>query len=559
MLLWLGGASASVRIEIDFAKPWRPAPGSEASPIIRPVWKRQNAWMPWKRWDPAAPPRFEQSIGEIALVMATGARPDGEFTVPDLYRDSAGILAPFDPGHPFFRALAILMAQGLRPLVDIGPVPIALCRPDHRTPGVFGWVTDGPVDYEKYYRYIKALFTHLRTAGPFSAEEVDRWGYQLLREPDNGDSWNPRSVAGVSDPGNMLEYEHLYDCTLAGMRDAGVKANLGLGNLVIPNVGSLGAKDAWTAPLISWLASNADNRCPEHLTLPRVRSESDTLDFAFSGYGGEGTQVGKDPRGLESITSAFRLAIRRAFPRNPIRISVGEGNLFSPGLLLRSEGSEMGAAWNAAIFKVAEDAGIHRYVQWGFVSASHVSQFVEHGGLPSASANVVEMYRRMEGKPRAAVQAHRSGLSFSPPYIDGIASHVSPGENQFLIYHYRAERGASVNQSVLVRLRGLQPGRAYGLKHFHVDAGHANYLPALERDLKAKGLSVASADACMEHQFGAAERAVWDANKETYRKLSRLLETKEGLPDSLRADGNGRTEAWIDLPANSVLLVEMRS
>ncbi|MDQ3000450.1 MAG: hypothetical protein M3Y08_04210 [Fibrobacterota bacterium] len=557
-ILFMGSASSSTLVEIDFARPWVSPVTAEAPATIRPVWARQNVWMPWKRWDRARPPKFEPFVTEIALVMPTGARPDGEFSVPDLYRDSAGTMAAFDLSHPLFRALAILKSQGLRPMMDIGPVPAPLCRPDRRTPGPFGWVTDAPTDYEKYYRYIKALFTQIRAAGPFTAEEMDGWGYQLLREPDNGDAWNPRWVQGVSDPGNMLEYERLYDCTLAGMRDAGITANLAPGNLLVIHAGMMRSKDAWAAPLFGWLASGKENRCPDHLTLPRIRSEKDTLDFSFSAYGGEGSQIGEDPRNLERIVDRFRLTIRRFFPHNPIRITVAESNLFTSRLLHRSEGSEMGAAWNAAVFKIALDAGLHRFVQWGFVSSDHISKFTEHGGLPSATANVVGMFRRMEGETRTAVRLRRRGLSLARPYIDAIASKDKAGTRHVLLYHYLSSRGSSAQERVQVGLKGLEPGRAYGLKAFRVDAGHANYLPALERDLKTKGLSVETADACMEYQFGASERAVWEANKETYRKLARLEEAREGFPAVLKANAEGRAEAWLNLPANGVVLLELK-
>ncbi|MDB5105732.1 MAG: Beta-xylosidase [Fibrobacteres bacterium] len=556
-LFALAGVLKASRLEVDFGRPWHPPAGPFTGTVsINPVWARQNVWLPWRRWDSAMTPRFEPYVTELALVMATGARPDGEFSVPDLYRDSAGLIAPFDPGHPLFKVLAVLKAKKVRPILDIGPVPRLLCAPGKGEPGPFGWAVDAPTDYREYHRYIKGIFTYLIASRRFTAAEMGGWGFQLMREPDNFQSWNPAGKKKLADPGNLLAYERLYDCTLAGMRDAGITANLALGNLMIPEPGIMGSKSSWTEPLLAWLASEKDNRCPERLVLPRIRSTRDTLDFSFTAYGGDDGQMGFDPRELATLAGHFRDAAIRHFPRNPIRISIGEGNLIVKRLLHRSEGSELGAAWNAAIYKISMDAGLHRYQQWGFVSARHISQFLEHGGLPSAPYNVIGMLGRMEGQPRREVRWIGETGSDGASYIDALASKGADGSLRLFAFHYRAGGGRASTDSIDVLLTGLEPDRQYTVVRYLIDSSHANYIPAFEKDLRGKRLSLETRDACMEYQFNAAQRAVWDANKEKYRQLATLRADAD--PRMLKADAQSRARFRVPLPPNSVVLLELK-
>jgi hypothetical protein len=569
LLILACGSNASL-LQVDFGEPWKPPAGAPPNDTaITAVWSRQNIWLPWKRWDSSKPPRFEPFVRELALVMPLGARPDGEFSVPELYRDSAGSIAAFDPRHPFFEALAILKAQGIRPVILIGPVPAALCiagatnPAGHPVPGAtpipgpFGWVVDAPVDYEKYYRYIRSLFSYLISPGMYGSSEVDSWRFHLHSEPDNYQSWNPMHTAVIADSGNLAAYQRLYDCTLAGMRDAGVHAPLALGNLMIPEAGVMGAKSSWTEPLLAWLASGTDNRCPEHLRLPRLRPKQDTLDISFSAYGGDDGQMGYDPRNLGPLLARFRAAAARHFPGNPVRISIGEGNLIAGRLLHRSEGSELGAAWNASIFKIALDAGVHRYQQWGFVSAPHISVFMERGGLPSAAYNVIELLRRMEGQGRRAIRIGGAPLARDSAVVDALAAEGPDGTLRVLAFHYRYGHRPAPGSGATLHLRGLEPGRKYAVRQYRIDRDHANYIPMFEKDLKARGLSIETRDACMEYQFGPQQKAVWDANKEAYRARSRLEPYTGKGPSSVKASLQGRAGIRISLPPNSVILLEL--
>lgn len=554
--------SVGAVIEVDFSRTYRDPAGRThlpPHPAIEPVFSRINIWLPWARWDAARPstlPQFEPHVREAALVMATGARPDGPFSVADLYRDSAGSLLPPDPNHPFFRTLDILKTRGIRPYIDIGPVPAALSPGRKPRLDTFEWNVLGPTDYDAWYRHIRMVFTYLHQSGKFTRAEMTRWGYQLLREPDNKEAWNPRHADAHAAPGNLDEYQRLYDCTLAGLRDAGLAVNLSPGNLMVPYAGVAGFKDAWTVPLFEWLASDA-GRCPEHPAWPRFLPTADTLEIGFTAYGGSGGQIGKDPKNLGTLVDRFRFIAAQRLPV-PVRISVGEGHLNGSRLHMRGEGTAAGAAWLASIFKASLDEGLRRYQTWGFVSADHISKFAEHGGLQPASAHVVAMTDRMSGGLRMQASVRRGFLARLGSEMEAVASRSGDALRILVVRRGTGSRQGS-QETADILAAGLRPGRKYSVRHFRVDARHSSYMETWHEELAARDLDLPSmSDACMEHQFGPAHQAAWERLKPKLNALARLMPMSGDSLSWLLSDSSGRAAKRIRLPPDAVSLLELR-
>lgn len=570
------GAKA-LRITVDAARTWSTAmdsasPGPGTAPRtdrIHPAWGRQNVWMPWARWNPddsASLPRFDDYVREVALIMATGHRPDTnhgvkpprDISVPDLYQvDSAGRRMPFDPRHPFFSALRRFKALGIRPVIDLGPVPRALCRKPAQGP--FGWNTAGPADHRKNHDYMRDLFLFLQGPAGFTRDEVAGWKFQLYREPDNHEVWDPKEAGHSLAGSNLEEFKILYDHTLAAMRAAGLRNNLAFGNLMVAYPGVWIFKDSWIEPLCRHLADTAGNRAPGLLKLPRISSPDDTLLFSFTAYGGHHTQLEDDPRALARITTRFRAIVRGYFPRNPLEITVGEGNLFSRQLHHRSDGSELGAAWTAGIYKISQDVGLVRYQQWGFASATHASRYNEHGGIQGGPYNVVQMYRKLEtGKRLSVVLDPRDPLA-APAYADAIAALSPDSVIRVLIFHYHPERGGGRPLPIALDATGVITGRDYIVRHFRVDKDQGQYLNRWHQDLKAAGETLQIPfDACMEYQFTPTQWLVWHRHRADYQGLALLSTLPTDSLTTLRSDARGRLRKNVTLPPNSVSLLEFR-
>lgn len=559
----------SALVEVDARGQWSPPPGAgpAADSLLFPVWTRQNLWRPWTQWI-ASPPRFDSTMAEAALVMATGVRRTGSpDDIPDLYRENPdGSPRPFDPGHPFFHLLKRLKAAGIKPVIDLGPPPEALCgRGKVPRKGAFDFHVEAPRDsaaYERYFGFIRDLFAYLQGPGMFSRAEVASWRYQLHREPDNRDAFDPAGEGKHMDPRNLEEYKRLYDYTVAGMRASGVETALALGNLAVPHDGIYGLTGTWAAPLMDWLASGAPSRCP-HLKGPRLRA-GDTLYFSFSAYAL--SQMSLDPRDLGPMVRKVRgLALQR-FPRNPVLITVGEGNIHYDDDSHRGDATELGAAWNAALVKIAHDEGLHRFQQWGFTSAPHISLFEEHGGLKPPAYNVLRMYRMMQGgrliparagQPQGPMAKAGAGPGKAAgPYVDAIAVRRAGGEVMVLCFRFDADREARDGGPVMVTVKGLPPSRPCAVTEYRVDRDHGNYYTLWRRDNGARPLARGKYDALMEYQFTPEQKALWEANRERYRTATALVPTDPGSAHAATA-ADGSYSLRIDLPPNSVALLRV--
>ena len=538
---------------------WKPPANPALAPhgsVIYPIWSAQNIWKPWRQWV-AQPPKFDPYLKEAALILATGARPfpaGGQDDIPDLYREGPdGAMLPFDPAHPLFHTLKLLHASGIKPLIDMGPVPLALCasRAKPRI-GAFEFGVDGPADsaaYAKYFEFVKAFFIFLQDHDKFTRSDLEAWTYQLLREPDNPDGWDPLGTGKFLAPGNLVAYEKLYDWTLAGMRAAGLRVNLGLGNLAVPYPGNMGRAGSWMEPLARWVVSDSASSCPK-LALPRI-DPGRVMKMGFTAYGG--CQLSADPDDLRGTMGKVLAAVKPYFRNGNLIICVGEGNLtLSPGNN-RGDGTERGAAWNAAIFKNGIDLGLHRFQQWGFSSGGHLSEFEDGRGIMSPAFNVVRMFRMLEGCERVEATApdlkEKAGTR-----INGIAARDSAGTIKILLYHYQPDFRTSLDRTISVEVHGLRPGQRYSVVHYRVDRSHGNYFRRWLTDLGGRRMAGDSLDALVGFQLTADQRMLWETNRGGYARLANLAKA----PDSGFAARATRIGTWsrrVEMPPNSVSLL----
>jgi hypothetical protein len=551
-------AHAAATLTINADRAWKPDSKQAFAPhgaVIYPIWTAQNVWKPWRQWVDN-PPVFAPYLKEAALVLATGARPfpaGGIDDIPDLYREGPdGSLLPFDPEHSFFKTLLLLRKSGITPLIDMGPVPLALCpsKPKPRL-GAFEFGVEGPADsaaYRKYHGFVKALFLFLQGPGYFTVQELEKWEYQLLREPDNPDGWDPKGTKTFLDPGNYREYQKLYDWTLAAMRGAGLRVNLDLGNLAVPHPGNMGRPGSWMEPLCKWVNSDSASSCP-YLKLPRL-DPRDNIRVGFTAYGG--CQLGADPEDLAAVLRKIHGAIRPYFPKGNVRVYVGEGNLtLSPGNN-RGDGTERGAAWNAAVFKAGYDGGLHRFQQWGFSSGSHLSQFEDGTGLMSPAFNVVRMFGMMEGSARLDARLTKAPFQ-GGARVDGLAAKDSAGVVRVLAYHYQPDFRKQADRTLDLALNGMKAGGRYRVTHYRVDRERGNYFRKWLKDLGGEKMAGDTLDALVGFQLTPSQRTLWERNRPDYDKRSRMARGPDSSFEA-RASRTGILTRRVAMPANSVSL-----
>lgn len=557
--VFVGGTPAKDVLTIRADRGWSPSEWKAAGPVlVEPVWTRQNIWRPWKQWR-SHPPEFAPYMREAALVMATGLRPnpnDSIDNIEDLYRESPeGTRLPFDPGHPFFFLLQHLRKSGIKPVIDLGPVPRPLSDTSSRArAGAFDFGIRGPRDsaaYERYFGFIRDLFLFLQSPGYFTRAEIESWEFQLLREPDNPDAWDPWGKGGFNDKQNLEEYLKLYDWTLAGLRAAGIRKNLSFGNLAVPHAGNMGIAGSWMGILAAWLASEAPPRC-RHLSLPRLLP-GDTLTFSFTGYGA--VQLTQDPRDIARVTNLVRKSVLPAFPKQDFRITVGEGNLMLVPGNHRGDGTELGAAWTAALFKNALDAGLHRYQQWGFSSGGHISILDPPAEVMPAAYNVVEMFRRMQGSLRLETSAMPARNRKET--LDGLAARDSSGRIRILAYHFTPDRNATRSGLLELRVAGLEKGRRYRLIRRSVHRERGNYYPAWMEARGKEAMPGDPHDALVGWQLTPRQAAIWAKSRQEFQQLSAQGMEPEPGDQWRRAGATGSLTRTLNLPPNSVVLLEL--
>lgn len=540
-----------------------------------PVWTRQDIWLPWARWLNAPTPIFPAYMREAAIVMGTGFRPDPPFNVVDLYpgENPDGSMKAFNANHPLFNALRILRAQGIRPVIDIGPIPQSMCKqiPGDATAcrnGAFEWPVNAPKNYQDYFEFIRELFKFMyQGAGMFTKAEVESWRFQLGREPDNRDTWNPANSPTHCAVANLDEYKKLYDHTLAGMRVAGLNINLHPGNLWSAYNNFPETCASWTEPIAAFLTLGTPPYTSQ-LVLPRIRTgtANDTMIFSFSAYADMSNILNLDPGNLETMTGTFRTSVRKYYS-GPLNVTVAEGGFYrnaentGGSANLRSEGSELGAAWNAGIFISGYNARMSRYQQWGFRSATHLSQWEEYNGINGAPQGVIEMFRRMEGLDRMQAGLTRNTMANAGDKMNAMVAKGGDGRLFVLVTAYNPARGRPNLERVDISITGMTPYANYRVKDNLIDRNQGSYMQRMHADLSAPNgggdVTASPNDAMMEYQFTTAQAATFATNRNNYRNLSQVTASVTAPYFTAAANSSGSLVFTIHVASNSVRLLEI--
>ncbi|GIJ43345.1 beta-xylosidase [Virgisporangium aliadipatigenens] len=121
------------------------------------------------------------------------------------------------PVHDFTgvdRVYDLVLAAGLRPVVEIGFMPRALARDPERT--VFGYrgVISPPKDWDRWADLVRALVRHLRER---YGEQVLGWDFEVWNEANLEVFWS----------GTRAEWMRLYDVTARAVKDVDPRIPVG--------------------------------------------------------------------------------------------------------------------------------------------------------------------------------------------------------------------------------------------------------------------------------------------------------------------------------------------
>ena len=507
---------------------------------IKPIWDAINWFYPSFALGPNGQPNTwyretQPFVNHITLVAATGGRtdfPDGEI----LKKDQSGNLY-YDFSH-FDKYLDATLANNYTPKIVFGAVPFVLAPTNYQVGG-FNTVVDPPTDYNLWHDFVKEVVAHC--VNRYSQKETLKWSWRFYTEPDNTSWW----------AGTKEKYFKLYDYSVNAVEEALPGAIVGPGNIL----GDI--QNHWGMEILDHALNGTNYFTGKKGT--RINF------FSFSAY--ELCEKDFPPiKKFQSVVDEMRSKLTAAGMEDSVALGIGEGQLLldeDGKYLWGGDGTEYGAAWQAAYQIFGIRNRLDRIVQWNFTS----------DGVKTPKYNVIEMLEKMKGETRLKMDVTndtRDNLGKSLDKIDGIAS-VDSNNTSLKIFifdqHiYRDPGGLGVEdpQSVKIIVAKLpfNAEKVY-IKHWLIDANHSNFFTQWLKDSKnikridRSDKTGSIYDAELLSVLDQNGRDFWYAHKSHYLEIDDLETDGPQTEQSVSQDGSVTIN--IEMHPHQVSLLEVNS
>jgi xylan 1,4-beta-xylosidase len=387
-----------------------------------------------------------------------------------------------------------LMAIGLRPVVELSFMPAALARDPARTVFTYQAIISPPRDWDRWADLVADLAAHLIQR--YGRDEVvSRWAFEVWNEPNLDVFWS----------GTLEEYFRLYDISARAIK--GVDPALRVG-------GPSSAAAGWLWQLLGHLDGSGT-----------------PLDFLST------HTYGNVPLDLRPVLAAFGRAGTpiwwTEWGPTPTHFNRVGDTVFAAAFLLRGMASALGRI----------EALSHWVVSDHFEELGAPPELF-HGGFGLLSVGNLR-------KPRywALALLNRLGRSRLPVTVSGdgagglveaLAARHGDGRIGVLAWNVTLDQSKIGGDPLLVRRVRVRvsvpPGVAYTVRHYRIDAGHSNVIPAWER---------------------IRDGAPWPSGPQ-WAELDRANTLDElSPPERVIAGGDGVLEFAFDLPMPGVSCLEL--
>jgi hypothetical protein len=415
-----------ITIRVDF--------NEKESYSIIPVWNTLNIWdisfAKSGSMDPSSYKTKNFFVDHVNFMTATGGR--STFT-NDYYDEDEFGNAIYDFGN-LTTALDWVTATNYTATIVLGNTPLEMSDPPYDF-GAFDANIAPPKDYNKYYWFVRNMTQHVLTT---VAENISKFEWRIMTEPDNKD-WLENSI---------VNYFPIYTTSVRAIRSLLPDAVIECGNFVDSNA------DGFLIPFLTRILNEALD------TLPDIVSMSCYANG----------QVDDDPRSIGEAGKQWRQVLDN-LGLEDIRVMVEEGMILNDEnghYLTAGDGTEFGAAWNAATTHECLKNGIDRYTQWSFYC----------GEVRGPSCNVITMYEKMEGE--TGIKTQTEYPVFTRDYrkrIDCIASLQTDNSTGHVMLYYSDPNRFST-QELNVHLTINRIPNEWDIEQtdtYLVDKEHSNY------------------------------------------------------------------------------------
>ena len=386
-----------------------------------------------------------------------------------------------------------LMEVGLRPVVELSFMPAALARDPSKTVFTYEAIISPPRSWSRWRDLVRALADHLLQR--YGEDEVTgHWAFEVWNEPNLGGFWS----------GTPEEYFRLYDTSAGAVKS--VHPGLRVG-------GPASAAASWVRQLLA-----------------HVGGSGAPLDFVSSHV------YGNAPLDLRP---ALALAGREGTPiwwtewgATPSHFNQVGDTVFAAAFLLRGMASALGR--------------VGALSHW--VASDHFEELGEppklfHGGFGLLSVGNLRKPRYWALALLARLGPHRLLVDVTGDgalgLVDALAARHDDGRIGVLAWNGTLDQGKVSGDPLLSRAVrvcvSVPAGASYTVRHYRIDAGHSNIVPAWEQ---------------MSHGAAWPSSSQWPVLHEANR-------LDELVPPERVAAAGGVVELAFELPMPGVSYVEL--
>ena len=409
-----------------------------------------------------------------------------------VYTESGG-----RPVHDFSgvdRVYDQLMEIGLRPVVELSFMPRDLASDPGKTVFSYGAIVSPPRDWDRWADLVRDLTAHL-TERYGRDEVVSRWAFEVWNEPNLEVFWS----------GTPEEYFRLYDVSARAVKSVDPELRIG---------GPSSAAAGWIGELLGHL---------DGTDVP--------LDFLSTHV------YGNVPLDLRPVLASHG---RPGAPiwwtewgTTPTHFHHVGDTVFAAAFLLRGMASALGR--------------IEALSHW--VASDHFEELgrppeLFHGGFGLLSVGNLRKPRYWAmtlltrlGRSRLPVSVRGDGAG---GLVEALAARHDDGRIGVLAWNVTLDQSKIAGAPLLDRTIRLRvagpPGTAYTIRHYRIDEGHSNVVPAWEQ---------------------MRDGALWpdDRQWQALREVNTLAELEAPRQDVTGTDG--LLELAFDLPMPSVSYLEL--